>query len=214
MTTRSCSSCYRVLRLTLFLSSLSMFLPLRHPHQVPVLPCAWGRGGDGPKWDKVKVITDFVLPGSRLTALKSFSHLNFIISSLMAQMVKNPPAMWETWVRSLGWEDPLQEGMETHSNILSLENLHGQRSLVGYSPWGHRVRQDWAIKARLIIQFGRQIVWWVEQAHLAVRRCWRWGFDPGVRKISWRRKWQPTPVFLWEKSHGQRSLASQRAGHH
>ena len=64
----------RVLRLTLFLSSLRMFLPLRHPHQVPVLPCAWGRGGDGSKWDKVKVITDFVLPGTRLTALKSFSH--------------------------------------------------------------------------------------------------------------------------------------------
>ena len=33
-------------------------------------------------------------------------------------MVKNPPAMWETWVRSLGWEDPLEEGMATHSTIL------------------------------------------------------------------------------------------------
>ena len=32
-------------------------------------------------------------------------------------MVKNLPAMWETWVRSLGWEDPLEEGMATHSNI-------------------------------------------------------------------------------------------------
>ena len=37
----------------------------------------------------------------------------------MAQMVKNPPAMWETWVRSLGWEDPLEEGMATHSRILA-----------------------------------------------------------------------------------------------
>ena len=37
----------------------------------------------------------------------------------MAQMVKNPPAMWETWVRFLGWEDPLEEGMETHFNILA-----------------------------------------------------------------------------------------------
>ena len=34
-------------------------------------------------------------------------------------MVKNPPAMWETWVQSLGWEDPLEEGMATHSNILA-----------------------------------------------------------------------------------------------
>ena len=37
----------------------------------------------------------------------------------MAQMVKNPPATWETWVRSLGWEDPLEEGMATHSSVLA-----------------------------------------------------------------------------------------------
>ena len=37
----------------------------------------------------------------------------------MAQMVKNLPAMWETWVQSLGWEDPLEEGMTTHSSILA-----------------------------------------------------------------------------------------------
>jgi len=34
-------------------------------------------------------------------------------------MVKNPPSMQETWVRSLGWEDPLEEGMATHSSILA-----------------------------------------------------------------------------------------------
>ena len=34
-------------------------------------------------------------------------------------MVKNPPAMKETWLRSLGWEDPLEEGMGTYSNILA-----------------------------------------------------------------------------------------------
>ena len=37
---------------------------------------------------------------------------------LVAQLVKNPPAMWETWVRSLGGEDPLEKGMATHSSIL------------------------------------------------------------------------------------------------
>ena len=37
----------------------------------------------------------------------------------MTLMVKNPSAMQETWVQSLGWEDPLQEGMETHSSILA-----------------------------------------------------------------------------------------------
>ena len=40
-------------------------------------------------------------------------------ASLMAQTVKNTPAMWETWVQSLGWESPLEEGMATHSSILS-----------------------------------------------------------------------------------------------
>ena len=37
----------------------------------------------------------------------------------MAQLVKNLPAVWETWVRSLGWEDSLEEGMATHSSILA-----------------------------------------------------------------------------------------------
>ena len=40
-------------------------------------------------------------------------------ASLVAQMVKNLPAMRETWVYSLGWEDPLEEGMATHSSILA-----------------------------------------------------------------------------------------------
>ena len=42
-----------------------------------------------------------------------------IWASLVAQMVKNLPAMRETWVRSLGWENPLEEGMVTHSSILA-----------------------------------------------------------------------------------------------
>ena len=53
----------------------------------------------------------------------------------MAQTVKNLPAMQETWVRSLGWEDPLEKDMATHSSILPGES-HGQRSLSGYSPRG------------------------------------------------------------------------------
>ena len=39
-------------------------------------------------------------------------------ASLVAQLVKNPPVMWETWVRSLGWEDPLEKGKATHSSIM------------------------------------------------------------------------------------------------
>ena len=40
-------------------------------------------------------------------------------ASLVAQMVKNLPAMQETWIQSLGWEDPLEKGMATHSSVLA-----------------------------------------------------------------------------------------------
>ena len=52
-------------------------------------------------------------------------------------MVKNLPAMRESWVRSLGWEDPLEEDMATHSSIL-VWRIPGQRSLAGYSPLGQK----------------------------------------------------------------------------
>ena len=49
-------------------------------------------------------------------------------------MVKNLPSVKETWVQSLGWEDPLEKGMTTPPVFLPGES-HGQRSLAGYSPW-------------------------------------------------------------------------------
>ena len=52
-------------------------------------------------------------------------------------MIKNLFAMQETRVRSLGWEDPLEKGMATTPLFLPGES-HGQRSLVGYSPWGRK----------------------------------------------------------------------------
>ena len=45
--------------------------------------------------------------------------LQYSWASLVAQMVKNPPAIRETWVPSLSWEDPLDEGMDTHSSMLA-----------------------------------------------------------------------------------------------
>ena len=56
-------------------------------------------------------------------------------SSLVAQMVKHLPAMRETWVRSLGWEDLLEK---QPTPVLLPGESHGQRSLVGYSPWGRK----------------------------------------------------------------------------
>ena len=44
---------------------------------------------------------------------------SYIWASFVAKLVKNPPAMRETWVQSLGWEDPLEKGKATHSNILA-----------------------------------------------------------------------------------------------
>ena len=54
----------------------------------------------------------------------------------MAQKVKNLPAMQETHVWSLGWDDPLEEEMATPVFLPGQSN--GQRSLPGYSPWGHK----------------------------------------------------------------------------
>ena len=51
-------------------------------------------------------------------------------------MVKNLPAMQETWVWPLGWEDPWKKGMATTLAFLP-EEFHGHRSLAAYSPWGH-----------------------------------------------------------------------------
>ena len=41
----------------------------------------------------------------------------------MVQIIKNLPAMWETWVHSVDWEDPLEKGMATHSSILAWRSL-------------------------------------------------------------------------------------------
>ena len=53
----------------------------------------------------------------------------------MAQTIKNLPAMQEIQVRILGWEDPLEKGMATHSSVLAWRIPW---TLVGYSPWGRR----------------------------------------------------------------------------
>ena len=67
-------------------------------------------------------------PGVPIPSAQSLSHRTDVFfgsiwinnwAPLVAQMVKNPPAMRETWVRSLGREDPLEEGMATHSGILA-----------------------------------------------------------------------------------------------
>ena len=60
----------------------------------------------------------------------------------MAQIVKNLPAMWETWVRSLGPEDPLEEGIATHSSILAWRIPWTEESGRLQSMGSQRVRHD------------------------------------------------------------------------
>ena len=92
---------------------------------------------------------------------------------------------------------------------------------LGYTGWmlvGLRVEHFHSYCSKW--QLNRHSVVWVNISvlfnsvkiiHLQCRRC---RFDPWVRKIPWRRKWQPTPVFLPGKSHGQRSLAGCSPGSH
>ena len=79
----------------------------------------------------LQVSLDFLLLHSNCLWLKGHLFLVLVLeglgASLVAQLVKNLPAMWETWVRSLGWEDPLEKGKATHSSILAWR-----------SPWGHK----------------------------------------------------------------------------
>ena len=93
-------------------------------------------------------------------------------ASLVAQMVKNPPVMREIWVRSLGWEEPLEKEMASRSSILA---------------W--RIPMDGG-------------AWWAAVHGVAKSRTRLSDFT----FMHWRRKWQPTPVFLPGESQGRGSL--------
>ena len=57
---------------------------------------------------------------------------------LMTQLVKNLPAVQETWVQSLGWKDPLEKGTATHSSILAWGISWAEQSGRLYCPWGRK----------------------------------------------------------------------------
>ena len=101
--------------------------------------------------------------------------------SLVDQTVKNPPAVQETWVQSLGQEDPLEKGMATDSSILA---------------W--------------------KIPWTEEPGRLQSMRSLRIGHDFTFTFtfMHWRRKWQPTPVFLPGEFQGWGSLVGCRLWGH
>ena len=62
-----------------------------------------------------------LIPGSGRSPGEGIGYpLQYSWASLVAQTLKNLPAMWETWVRSLSWKDPLEEGIAAHSSILAV----------------------------------------------------------------------------------------------
>ena len=66
-----------------------------------------------------------------------YSLLSISLDFPGGSVIKNRLPMQETWVRSLGREDPLEKEMAMHSSILAWKS-HGHRSLGGHSPWGHK----------------------------------------------------------------------------
>jgi len=90
----------------------------------------------------------------------------------VAQIVKSPPSVQETQVQSLGQEDLLEKEMATRSSILAGKS-HGQRSLVGYSPWGHKELDMTELLTLLSITdcFARSIVCMCLVAQLCLTLC-------------------------------------------
>ena len=108
------------------------------------------------------------------------------LASLVSQMVKNPPGMWETWVRSLGWEDPLEEGRQRTSLFLPGES-HRQRSLAGCSPWGLKESDTTEGLSTAQCKLGFPAAVSGKEPACQCRTHERHGFDHSVGKIPWRR---------------------------
>ena len=115
-------------------------------------------------------------------------------------IVKNTPAMQETWVWCLSQEDPLEKGWLPTPVFLPGE-FHGQRSLVVFSPWGHKSDKT-ELSHFHCFPHRYYIVLYIllsipggasgKEHTCQCRRHKRRGFSPWVRKIPWRRAWKPT----------------------
>ena len=105
----------RMLLLSVCLTSCSFLWAESLPSSSAVHQCS-----SAGKESACKAGDPFVIPGSGSSPGERIGYpLQYFRASLVAQVVKNLPAMWETWVRSLGWEDPLEMEMTTASNILA-----------------------------------------------------------------------------------------------
>ena len=115
-------------------------------------------------------------------------------ASLVAQLVKNPPAMQETPIESLGWEDALERGTATHFSILT------QRIPWTIQSMGSKESDTTEQLSLLFMVFPGGSV------SKSLPAMWETRVQSQLRKIPQRRKQQPTPVFLPGEFYGQRSL--------
>ena len=142
--------------------------------------------------------------------------LQYSWASLVAQLVKNPPAMRETSVWFLGWEDPLEKGKATYSRILAwripwIEKADRLQFMVS-----QRIGHNWSnLAEKAMALHSSTLAWkipWMEgpgglqsMGSLGVIHDWATSFSLSTF-MHWRRKWQPTPVFVPGESQGQGSL--------
>ena len=141
----------------------------------------------------------------RKSQWKALSFAGTLLASLVAQKIKNPPAMQKTWVQSLGWEDPLEEGMATHSSILAWRM---PRDRGAWWTAVHRVAE-----LDMVDRLSTSTYSGGSDSKESACQCKRCGFNPWSGKIPWRRKQQPILVlFLPGGFHGQRSLAGYSHG--
>ena len=116
--------------------------------------------------------------------------LTLFWASLVAQVVKNLPAMQKAWAQSLSWEDPLEKGMATHFSILAWR-IPWTEETGGLQSMGlQRVRHNWATKCAVGDFSGSPLG---KPLCFKSREC---RFDPWVGKILQRSNWLPTLVFL------------------
>ena len=126
---------------------------------------------------------------------------------LVAQSVKNLPAVQETRVWFLGWEDPLEKEMATYSSILAWQVSWTEEPGGLQSVGSQRVRHDERLTLTylLYLLLCNVYVWWASLAAQMVKNLPAVQ-ETQVRKIPWRREQLPTPVFLPGEFHGQKSL--------
>ena len=139
---------------SLFSTSVSLFHRYVHLCYVLDSTCKWYQHGICLSFSDLPSLINSMIISRPIHEMlqKALSHSYFIAEKYYSwgfpggSAVENPPAMQETQVQSLGWEDPLEKEMATHSIFLPGIS-HGQKSVVGYSPWGHkRLGHDLATK--------------------------------------------------------------------